>query len=431
MASGASEHFSGQNCIFQYGYESTYGEKVTSPDYWWGVFLEADVNRDWNWLEVESMDTGSKDVDGLYPKALSVTGTLKFFPQHASMIAYAMGTDEKVTNTDSYIHGFVDLADEDWGLPSLTYELTYTHATGHCEWYDGTVINSLEWNHSMGEPATVTIDVVSQDHGSSDDSGNTYESSDLEGKRYELPGLGSTTRVPYEHKHCQVEIQGNHLKEVLSLRWKVDNQLRTEFFLDSDNSGRIGEPIPQRRRFEFEVTALMENDTYYDIWDAETTEIGSESFTVADDPLTDAATSITLSGTPSYVSTDGIYIIQLGNSVPYEYVLAHTWNEGTGFTIIRGCFGSDAAEHASGVAAVIRGTTWFGYNKGTDAWGSVDFNDGDEDLLIFPMWDAKITALDAPIRHDGGLIEQTIQIRPAKCAPFSVDEIDGDFIDSS
>lgn len=422
-----NEYYSGGRSLVAYEIESAYGDKIAAPDGCMGILQSFDPNTELGYIDHPGLDTGSLDIDDITYTTKKVSAAWKYFPQHGSIFPYVFGSDEYVVGTPS-VHGFTDLIAQEMGLPSMTVEATMVHTTagsGHTEWFDGGKVNSLELTFEQENYVEFNLDMVFQDEGSSDDSGQAWETSNTHRKKYPLSGTGY--RDAFHFGHVYAELNGTQVTP-LSGRLKIDNELNTDFVCDQTVGRKIAEPEAERRKYEFELTARMSNDTNFDIWAGASSTLGlvtgalDEAGNIIDSVTTfdvDDGSSALINNFPS------IGILKIGTEYMHYYDSTAGSTEHT-LLVKRGCYGSTAAGHTDGDAIEFYGGVTLMLNKGTDSVGSIDF-DGDEDYLLYTMWDCPITDFKAPIDVGKGITEQTMTFQPLHCVVTEVNNLALDY----
>lgn len=425
-----------------YKLESSYGDggagKATG---YLGNTVSIEPKRDYGWEEIKVVDTETKDINEIYNTTEANSLAWRINPQHGVPFALAMGTDEVIDyqgGGNMYIHGLQDLVSEDYDLQSFkvdSVKIKQDSASSILRWFDGCKVDVAELSIDKGGISELSLDIVAQDSSAVvATAGVAYATDNDAEKRYTLK-----ERAPYTFKDVQVWINGTNLKVVNSIRWKVDNQLTKDFYLDTANSGKIGEPVPGRRIFEFEINAQMDDATYYNLFATAGNTYGTYTGTLTGAILTAAGAGATATFTIDDGSNNTIAgnippmgIIEISSGSDTEY--AFYWDLATGttedtFSTARGAYGmaGNGIDFDDGAKALIRGTICLILNKGTDAVGSLD-NDGDEDCLVFSMWNAKISTFGEPIDVGGGIVEQTFLIRPTKCVITDISAIASAYI---
>jgi hypothetical protein len=422
-----NEYYSGGRSLVAYEIESTYGTKIAAPDGWMGILQSFDPNVELGYVEHPGLDTGSLDLDDITYTTKKVTAAWKYFPQHGAILPYVFGSDEYVAGTPS-VHGFTDLLSQEMGLPSMTVEATRVHTTagsGHTQWFDGGKINSLELTFEQENYVEFNVDMVFQDEGSTDDSGQSWEASDVHRKKYPLSGSGY--RDAWHFGDVYAELNGTQVKP-LSGRLKISNELNTDFLCDQTVGRKIAEPEAERRKYEFEMTARMSDDTYFDIWAGASSTLGL--VTGALDEALDIDAVVTSfdvdDGAGALISNfPNVGILKIDS----EYMLYYDQSAGATehtLSVVRGCYGSTAAIHTDNTAIEFYGGVTLMLNKGTDSVGSID-HDGDEDYLLFTMWDCPMVTFKDPIDVGKGILEQTMTFQPLHCVVTEVNNLAIDY----
>jgi hypothetical protein len=405
-----------------------------------GIPLGFDPTKnDLGHIDLEGLDSGTKDIDDVLDTTYRFGGTLRIRPQHGVPFAWAWNNTDYNVGASPYTHCLANLTDEDYDLNSMSLEVTNVHSTpasSFKEWYDGVKFNTLELRFDKGTPlCELTIDFDAQDSDNINEAPESYETTLSNLKKYNARVIDPVKR-PFMFHDVYVEILGTELQEVINGRVKIDNQLLADFVCNATVGRRIAEPTPQRRKYEIEITARMKDSTYYDHW-RDVSNIGEVTGNI-DNAVgySDTATSIVVDdGAGAEISNlPSIGILKVttdASTVEYMHYYDVTDN-GTDHTlkVVRGCYGSTATNLEDNNAMEFYGAVTVLLNKGTDALGSIDL-DGDEDYLLFTAWGGAVRTFGAPRDITGGIIEQTFLITPKKCVVTAVDDIDKGYFDTS
>ena len=296
--------FLGKRTRFSYAREAAYGTANPATTWSYIPVQSFTPNSKSEVIPISTLDsTDSRNVDAYFETLRTIGGSLEGLVQHFRFLTMAWGSDANVTGT----HTIGELDD----IPSFSMNVAYQHMTPHAIDITGCKINRLDLSCTKGEFLKFTAEIIGQK--SADHAVRSYQS--LAAMKY-YPTIGSGAILPYHYSHAEIEINGVNYSEVDTIKMSINNNLLAEPVLDSSNTKRISEPIPQIREYEAAFTIKMKNDDLYDLWDAGA-EIGTDpTVTFARTSPTDQI-AFTLedcvmeSAISPYNITEGVVLVEL------------------------------------------------------------------------------------------------------------------------
>lgn len=250
------EYYLGKRTRFSYARESAYGTAAPATTWSYIPVQSFTPSSKSEVIPISTLNsTDSRNVDTYFESLRTIGGSLEGLVQHFRFLTMAWGNDTNVTGT----HTIGELAD----IPSFSMNVAYQHTTPHAVDLTGCKINRLDLSVTKGEFLRFAAEIIGQE--SADHAVRDYQS--LDAMKY-YPTVGSGSILPYHYSHAEIEINGVNYPVVDSVKMSINNNLLAEPTLDSDNSKRISEPIPQIREYEAAFTVRMSSDDLYDLWHA-------------------------------------------------------------------------------------------------------------------------------------------------------------------
>jgi hypothetical protein len=261
------EYFLGKRSRFAYAREAAYGTVNPATTWSYAPIQSWTPNSKSEVIPINTMNaTDSRNVDTYFESLRTIGGSLEGLVQNFRFCTMAWGKDTKSGAGSPWTHTIGEL-DE---IPSFCMNAAYQHTADHALDITGCKINKLDLACTKGEFLKFTAEIIGQK--SADHAVRAYQT--LAAMKY-YPSVGSGAVLPYHYSHAEIEINGVNYSAVDSLRMSINNNLLAEPTLDSTNTKRIAEPIPQVREYEAAFTVRMANDDLYDLWDAGV-EIGTD-----------------------------------------------------------------------------------------------------------------------------------------------------------
>lgn len=302
------EYFLGKRTRFSYARETAYGTAAAAttwsyiPVQSWTPSSKSEV------MPISTLDsTDSRNVDAYIETLRTIGGSLEGLVQHFRFLAMAWGKDTKSGAASPWTHTIGEVDD----IPSFCMNVAYQHTTDHAIDITGCKINKLDLSCAKGEFLKFTAEIIGQK--SADHAVRSYQS--LDAMKY-YPSIGSGHITPYAYNNVEIEINGVNYAAVDSVKMSINNNLLAEPTLDSSNSKRIAEPIPQVREYDAAFTVRMATGDLYDLWDAGA-EIGTDptvvfTRTAVSDLITFTLEDCVLESAISpYNITEGVVLVEL------------------------------------------------------------------------------------------------------------------------
>ena len=258
-----TEYFLGKRTRFSYAREgaATYGTVPTATTWSYIPVQSWTPNSKSEVMPINTMDaTDSRNVDTYFETLRTIGGSLEGLVQHFRFCAMAWGKDTKTGVSTPWTHTIGELDD----IPSFSMNAAYMHTTPHATDITGCKINRLDLACTKGEFLKFTAEIIAQK--SVDHAVRAYQTTAPALQYY--PSIGDDSILPYHYSHSDININGENYPAVDSVKMSINNNLLAEPTLDSTNTKRIAEPIPQVREYEAAFTVRMATDDLYDIWDA-------------------------------------------------------------------------------------------------------------------------------------------------------------------
>ena len=258
-----TEYFLGKRTRFSYAREAAYGTANPATTWSYIPVRSWTPNSKSDIIAINTMDaTDSRNVDAYFESLRTIGGSLEGLVQHFRFLAMAWGKDTNVGGE----HTIGEL-DE---IPSFSMNVAYQHTVDHALDITGCMINKLDLACTKGEFLTFSAEIIGQK--SADHAVRAYQAAAA--MKY-YPSIGAASILPYHYSHTEIEINGVAYPVVDAVKMSINNNLLAEPTLDSTNTKRISEPIPQVREYDAAFTVRMANDDLYDLWNAGA-EIGTD-----------------------------------------------------------------------------------------------------------------------------------------------------------
>lgn len=394
-----------------------------------GVLNSYETRRDVEVLEIEAVDSETKDVNELFVTTRQYGATWQFNPLHGACLQLAYGRTTGVLNSTSTVHTLVDLKTEQYDVPSFRVaKFDLKVGSSSVEELIGCKVDTIEWTVNKGELVECTLEIVAKDVTAVAKNAEPTAAwaTSTAGQYYYIGGSVSPSREPFMWNHGHVYINGNKVTGVLTVRWRKDENLLVDYSIDGDTQGFISEPVPQRRRYEFEVTARMSSDDYRRMFYTAVLNVASATLGTYTAAVTMTVASSDVSFDFTGIATvPPVGILKADDGAQIEWMVYVMKDN---------------------VAQLYRGSTVLGYDKadltgasvefyGTLSWilnkssAAVDALTGAAmDLVCFAMWGGRIKTFADPIDVGGDIVEQTFLIQPTKCVPIIIDDVDTSYI---
>ena len=258
-----AEMFLGKRTRYSYARESAYGTAAPATTWSWiGIMQSLTPSSKSEVIPINTMDdVDSRNVSTYFETLRTIGFSMEFLLQHARPLVFAWGSDSLASGANE-----VHTITETNTLPSFSLNAGYQNVAigDHATDFTGCVINRMDLTCTKGEFLKVTAEVIGQK--STDHAFRAYQASVVTMKKY--PSIGTGSILPYNYSHSDISINGIDYPNVDTLKMSINNNLLAEPVLDSANTKRIAEPIPQVREYEAAFTVKMKSDDLYDLWDA-------------------------------------------------------------------------------------------------------------------------------------------------------------------
>lgn len=299
------EYFLGKRTRFSYAREDVAYGTANDAETWSYIPVQSFTpSSKSEVMPISTLDsTDSRNVDAYFETLRTIGGSLEGLVQHFRFLTMAWGKDTNVTGT----HTIGELDD----IPSFSMNVAYQHTTPHAIDIMGCKINRLDLACAKGEFLKFTAEIIGQK--SADHAVRAYQS--LVAMKY-YPTIGADHITPYAYNDVEIEINGVNYSAVDTVKMTINNNLLAEPTLDSSNTKRIAEPIPQIREYEAAFTVRMATDDLYDLWNAGA-EIGTDpTVTFARTAPTDQIVftledCVLESAISPYNITEGVVLVEL------------------------------------------------------------------------------------------------------------------------
>jgi hypothetical protein len=302
-----TEFFLGKRARHGYAVEAAYGTANPATTYsWMGIIQSISPTSKSELFQINAMDdTDSRNVSEYIETLRTYTGSVEFLVQHCRPLLLGYGTDT-LTGSDPYVHTFIEGNE----LKSFTFNFGYQHTTDHAIDYTGCVVNRMDIGCSKGEFMKCTFDFVAQK--GVDHAFRSYQTGDA---CKEYPTVGAGAIRPFMYSDAEVEINGVSYSPE-TIRMTINNNLLSEPVLNTTNTQRIAEPIPQLREYEASMTLKMATDDLYDLWETGTYAGTDPTITFTRTAVNDFVEftledAVLESAISPYNINDGIVIVEL------------------------------------------------------------------------------------------------------------------------